>query len=285
MFKILLGIVLLFVVALIGFFVFLGPPIDPALLKSADFTYPDNGASACSSSTLTGKAGATDDIETNVGVTYNVRTPANYNKQYPHPLIVVYAPAGTSANKSERHVHLTQEATQAGFIIAYANKLRMSLKAIEKLSTIPKSIQEKWCVDPSQIYFTGHSDGGTITNALTFLPDSKTKPTAIAPSAAGMDKESLKQYACPTPLPVMVFHNKDDSHFKDFGQQAADWWANCNQCSNEKSEPDQFGCQSYQSCPDASKTFYCEGPGSHSVWPNKNTTLINFFLNHDHIAQ
>ena len=285
MFKILIGIVLLFVVALVGFFVFLGPPIDPALLKPTDFKYPNIGASTCASSRLTGETGATDDIETKAGATYNVRTPANYNKRYAHPLIVVYAPAGTSASKSERHVHLTQEATQAGFIIAFANKLRMSLKAIDKLSTIPKSIQEKWCIDPSRIYFTGHSDGGTITNALTFLPDSKTKPTAIAPSAAGMDTESLKQYACPTPLPVMVFHNKDDSHFKDFGQQAADWWANCNQCSNKKTEPDQFGCQTYSSCPDTSKTFYCEGPGSHSVWPNKNTTLINFFLNHNHIAQ
>jgi len=285
MFKILIGIVLLFIVALVGFFVFLGPPIDPALLKPATFKYPDNGTLACAPSTLTGEAGKTDDIETKAGATYNVRTPANYNKQYAHPLIVVYAPAGTSASKSERHVHLTQEATQAGFIIAFANKLRMSLKAIDKLSTIPKSIQEKWCIDSSRIYFTGHSDGGTITNALTFLPDSKTKPTAIAPSAAGMDTESLKQYACPTPLPAMVFHNIDDSHFKDFGQQAADWWANCNQCSNEKTKPDQFGCQAYTSCPDTSKTFYCEGPGSHSIWPNKNTTLINFFLNHDHIAQ
>jgi len=285
MYKIILGGVLLFVVALVGFITFLGPPIDPALLKTAEFKYPNIGVSACASTNLTGKAGTSDDIETNAGATYNLRTPANYDQRYAHPLVVVYAPAGTSASKSERHVHLTQEATQAGFIIAFANKLRMSLSAIEKLSTIPKDIQQKWCIDPARIYFTGHSDGGTITNALTFLPDSKSKPTAIAPSAAGMDAESLKQYACPTPLPVMVFHNKGDSHFKGFGQQAADWWANCNLCSNEKSEPDQVGCQAYKSCPDTSKTFYCEGPGSHSDWPNKNTTLINFFLHHDHKTQ
>lgn len=282
MFKIILGGVLIFIAALIGFFVLSEPPIDPALLKPVDFKYPTSGISGCTATTLMGNAGATDDNKTNAGATYNVRTPTNYDKRYAHPLVVVYAPAGTSARKSERHVHLTQEATQAGFIIAYANRLRMSLSAIEKLSTIPKDIQEKWCVDPTRIYFTGHSDGGTITNALTFLPNSKSKPTAIAPSAAGMDAASLKQYACPTPLPVMVFHNKDDSHFKDFGQQAADWWANCNQCSNKKSKPDQFGCQSYKSCPESSKTFYCEGLGSHSAWPNKNTTLLNFFLNHDH---
>lgn len=284
MFKIILGGVLLFAVALVGLFTFLGPPIDPALLEPASFNYPASQTSNCTATTYTGSSGAIDNINTKDGATYNLRTPSNYNKHVTHPLIVVYAPAGTSASRSERLVHLTKEATQAGFIIAYAEKLRMSLSAIDKLASIPTDIQSKWCIDPERIYFTGHSDGGTISNALTFLPNSKSKPTAIAPSAAGMDAESLKQYACPTPLPVMVFHNSGDTHFKGFGKQAADWWANCNQCGKELSKPDEFGCQTYKACPDTSKTYYCEGPGIHSTWPNKNPVLINFFKNHQHNA-
>ncbi|ORU89485.1 MAG: hypothetical protein A6F71_00530 [Cycloclasticus sp. symbiont of Poecilosclerida sp. M] len=277
MVKIILSFVALFIFAIIGFFVFLGPPIDPALLKPAQFKYPLTSHASCIASEKLGATGLTNDIETEADAGYNLRTPVNYNATFAHPLIVVYAPAGTSSSKSERHVHLTQQATEAGFVIAYANNLRMSLKAIKKLSSIPTDIQKKWCIDSSRIYYTGHSDGGTITNALTFLPSSTFKPTAIAPSAAGMDGESLKQYDCPTPLPVMVFHNANDSHFEGFGRQAADWWAACNQCSNILSQVDENGCRAYQTCPEKSATFYCEAPGSHSTWPNKNPALIEFF--------
>ncbi|MEO1888981.1 MAG: poly(3-hydroxybutyrate) depolymerase [Cycloclasticus sp.] len=269
--------VVVFLSAILAFTFFIGPPVDPTLLKPAEFQYTNSNNTACPTGANTGTAGISEDIETNEGATYNLRTPSNYNKSVQHPLIIVYAPAGTSASKSERHVHLTKTATEAGFIIAYAKNLRMSVKAIEKLASIPSDIQKKWCIDSDRIYYTGHSDGGTITNALTFLPSVTNKPTAIAPSAAGMDAESLKQYACPSPLPVMVFHNADDSHFEGFGKQAADWWANCNQCSEETSAPDQHGCSTYKNCPTTSKTYYCEGLGGHSTWPNKNAVLVDFF--------
>jgi len=266
-------------VAVVIFFVFIGPPTDPALLKPASFSYPETIKASCSNKLKSSPSGVIEDNKTTSGAIYNLRTPSNYKSDIAHPLIVVFAPAGTSANKSERHVHLTKEATDAGYIIAYADNIRLSLSAIEKLSSIPQDIQQKWCVDPSRIYYTGHSDGGTITNALTFLPTSKFKPTAIAPSAAGMDGESLKEYECPPPLPVMVFHNTDDSHFEGFGKQAADWWANCNQCNSELNKADSNGCRSYKDCPTSAETFYCESPGSHAKWPNKNNSLINFFNN------
>ncbi|PCH84077.1 MAG: poly(3-hydroxybutyrate) depolymerase [Piscirickettsiaceae bacterium] len=273
---ILVGIVV-FLGALLAFTFFIGPPVDPNLLKPAAYDYPSPTINSCSANTKTGLAGISDNIKTAEGATYNLRTPSNYNNTLTHPLIVVYAPAGTSASKSERHTHLTKKATEAGFIIAYAKNLRMSVKAIEKLASIPTDIQKKWCIDSNRIYYTGHSDGGSIANALTFLPSIINKPTAIAPSAAGMDTESLKQYACPTPLPVMVFHNSDDSHFEGFGKQAADWWANCNHCSTELTTPDEYGCSTYKNCPASSKTVYCEGLGGHSTWPNKNAMLIDFF--------
>lgn len=269
--------VVVFLTALLAFTFFIGPPVDPALLKPAHFEYPTSNNTECPTGAITGTTGISEDIDTKAGATYNLRTPSNYNKTLEHPLIVVYAPAGTSSSKSERHTHLTKKATEAGFIIAYAKNLRMSVKAIEKLGSIPTDIQQKWCIDPNRIYYTGHSDGGTIANALTFLPEITNKPTAIAPSAAGMDAESLKQYACPSPLPVMVFHNADDSHFEGFGKQAADWWASCNKCSPELTAPDEHGCSTYKNCPTSSKTLYCEGQGGHSTWPNKNSVLIDFF--------
>lgn len=277
--QIIITTVFVALVALIVFFVFIGPPVDPVLLKPAAFSYPEPIEVSCSKKLENNHSGIMDSNKTTSGASYNLRTPSNYRSDVAHPLIVVFAPAGTSANKSERHVHLTKEATEAGYLIAYADNIRLSLSAIEKLSSIPQDIKEKWCVDPSRIYYTGHSDGGTITNALTFLPTPEFKPTAIAPSAAGIDGESLKEYECPSPLSVMVFHNTDDSHFEGFGKQAADWWANCNQCNTELNKIDNNGCRSYKDCPTSAKTYYCEGPGSHAKWPNKNNSLIKFFSN------
>lgn len=254
-----------------------GTPVDSTLLVPAAFKYIKPLEASCIAQSKNGNAGLTNNVETGSGATYNLRTPTNYNATFAHPLIVVYAPAGTSASKSERHVHLTKEATEAGFVVAYAENIRLSLPAIKKVSVIPSDIQKKWCIDPARIYYTGHSDGGTITNALTFLPEIASKPNAIAPSAAGMNAESLEQYKCPPALPVMVFHNAQDNHFEGFGKQAADWWANCNQCSNELIVADNDGCRIYKNCPNGAKTYYCEGEGSHSDWPNKNSVLIDFF--------
>ena len=251
--------------------------VDRSLLEPAQFTYAQPLKESCNTNERNGKAGRTEDKETAAGASYNLRTPSNYNASVAHPLIVVYAPAGTSASSSERHVHLTNEATKAGFIVAYANNIRLSLEAIDILSSVPRDVANNWCIDSSRIFYTGHSDGGTITNALTFLPSSSSKPAAIAPSAAGMDTESLKQYVCPTALPVMVFHNTQDIHFYRFGKQTADWWADCNKCGAELTDADANGCRTYKDCPDGAKTFYCEGPGIHSTWPDKNHVLIDFF--------
>jgi len=252
--------------------------VDPELLKTADFDYPEITKASCKNNEKPGKAGSTNGNKTGSGASYNLRTPSNYKEAVAHPLIVVYAPAGINSRRSERYVHLTKEATSAGFIIAYANNIRLSLKAIDKLSTVPGDVQKKWCIDSSRIYYTGHSDGGSISNALTFLPSAATKPTAIAPSASGIDGESLKAYDCPPPLPVMVFHNTDDTHFEGFGKQSADWWANCNQCSSDLAKADKNGCRAYKGCPSkTSQTYYCEGPGSHEDWPNKNHVIIDFF--------
>jgi Poly(3-hydroxybutyrate) depolymerase len=266
-------------VAIAVFFLNAKPAVDPLLLKPAAFSYPESIKASCFKTLPAPFSGIIDDNKTVSGAGYNLRTPSNYRPTIAHPLIIVFAPAGAHASRSERLVHLTKEATEAGFIIAYAHNIRLSLKAIEQLSSIPLDIQEKWCIDPSRIFYTGHSDGGTISNALTFLPEFEFKPTAIAPSAAGMDEKSLKEYACPAPLPVMVFHNKEDKHFESFGKQAADWWAKCNQCEQTLDQPDENGCRLYKKCPESSKTYYCESSGSHAKWPDKNQALLRFFNN------
>jgi polyhydroxybutyrate depolymerase len=239
----------------------------------------DTDTQQCESGPRSGSAGVTDDEQTAAGIRYMVKTPVNYNATTVHPLLMVYAPAQTNRHESEGFVHLTQEGTAAGFIVAYADHRAMSPETIEKLAEIPGLIEQKWCVDRKRIFLTGHSDGGTTAMAIAFLKGTKHIPTAIAPSAAGIRGEDLKSYQCSNPLPVMVMHSSQDRLFPGYGKEAIQWWAACNGCDTTPSVKDAGGCVTYRGCRNNVTTRYCEGLGEHTQWPGNNKAIINFFKN------
>ena len=231
----------------------------------------------CDPGTKPGSVGASNDEKTAAGIRYMVKTPSNYNATVAHPLLMVYAPARTNRFESEDFVHLTQEATAAGFIVAYADHRTMTPKTIEELAEIPGLIEQKWCIDKKRTFLTGHSDGGTAAMAIAFINGTKHIPTAIAPSASGIRGEDLKAYQCPTPLPVMIVHSGQDSHFPGYGKEAIQWWAACNGCGTGDLVKDADGCVTYKGCTNNVTTRYCEGTGTHSEWPEKNKAVIDFF--------
>ncbi|RLA21378.1 MAG: poly(3-hydroxybutyrate) depolymerase [Gammaproteobacteria bacterium] len=253
-----------------------GPGLyDESTTKTGDYKYAKEAAQ-CDSKMLTGKAGITDEVKSSSDTTYNVRTPTNYDATQAHPLLVVFAPAGMSARKNERFTGLTHKATKAGFIIAYTDRIQLSLKALEQLGKVPPEIADQWCIDKQRIYYTGHSDGGTVSSALAFMEHSRGIAAAIAPSAAGMSGKDLAEQSCPPPLSVMVIHNSDDSHFPGYGKEAANWWAACNQCSQTPQPSPLKDCLEYQNCSNGVRTLFCEKPGSHSAWPHLNDDMLNF---------
>ncbi len=231
----------------------------------------------CDSGTKPGLIGSSDDEKTSDGIRYMVKTPANYNATVAHPLLMVYAPARTNRHESEDFMLLTHEATAAGFIVAYADHRAMSPDTIEKLADISGLIEQKWCIDHQRIFLTGHSDGGTTAMAIAFLNGTKHIPAAIAPSAMGIRGEDMKAYQCPNPLPVMVMHSVQDTHFPGYGKEAIQWWATCNGCEATPPVKDANGCVTYKRCTNNVATSYCEGTGSHGTWPGNNKAIIEFF--------
>ena len=190
---------------------------------------------------------------------------------------MAYAPARTNRYESENFVSLSQEATAAGFIVAYADHHAMNPETIEKLAGIPELIEKKWCIDKKRIFLTGHSDGGTAAMAIAFINGTKHIPAAIAPSAAGIRGEDLKAYQCPNPLPVMVMHSSQDRLFVGYGKEAIQWWAACNGCDAAGLVKDADGCVTYRGCKNNVITRYCEGAGTHPEWPGNNRAIIDFF--------
>jgi polyhydroxybutyrate depolymerase len=237
----------------------------------------DNDSPRCDPGTKPGSAGASNDEQTPAGIRYMVKTPVNYIATIAHPLLMVYPPGGKNRYESEEYMYLTQEATAAGFIVAYADHRAMSPDTIEKLAVIPGLIEQKWCIDHKQIFLTGHSDGGTTAMAIAFLDGTKHIPAAIAPSAMGIRGEDLKAYQCPDPLPVMLMHSSQDRLFPGYGKEAIQWWAACNGCDASPPVKDADGCVTYRGCKNNATTRYCEGTGSHTTWPGSNKAIIEFF--------
>ncbi len=153
----------------------------------------------------------------------------------------------------------------------------MTPETVEELAEIPGMVEKMWCIDKKRIFLTGHSDGGTAAMAIGFISGTKHIPAAIAPSAAGIRGEDLKAYHCPNPLPVMIMHSSQDSHFPGYGKEAIQWWAACNGCDTTSLVKDAEGCVTYRGCKNNVATRYCEGTGSHSKWLGNNKAIIDFF--------
>lgn len=239
------------------------------------YLYGPNQA-RCPSGSRSGEAGSINGESSTDGIKYNVRTPLNYDPTFAHPLLMVYAPSGANRARTEKLTGLTFEATTAGFIVAYADHPELSPTTTIQLGAIPGLIAKKWCIDQNRIYLTGHSDGGTVSMALAFMAGTKHIPSAIAPSAAGINYGDLRDHSCPSPISVMIMHSAKDRLFPGYGEQSSGWWAACNDCGPIP-EKMANGCIAYTDCADNTKTWYCEGEKPHSKWPAINSTLIEFF--------
>jgi len=230
---------------------------------------------SCNTNKLEGEKGATYGEQTQEGIKYNVRAPLNYDKTIAHPLLVVYAPAKANRAKSEKLTNLTYQATSAGFIVAYADHPELSSSSAVELATIPKLMAKKWCIDEERIYLTGHSDGGTTSMAIAFMSGTRDIPTAIAPSAAGINYDDISSHSCPKPISVMVMHSRNDHLFPGYGAETSGWWAACNECSPIPKKLDN-GCIAYSNCKNNVRTWYCEGDQLHAKWPDMNDVMLDF---------
>lgn len=246
--------------------------------QPAVYQYPiSTSQKVCAAPIKPGGPGQTDNEHTAKGIRYNVRAPHNYDATRAHGLIVVYAPAGTSATQTERLMAFTRQATSAGFIVAYADHATLGPAAARELATIPREVGEKWCVDSSRIFLTGHSDGGSIAHIAAGILRGPVGVRGIAPSAAGIVANDLQAVGCHQPLRALIMHSKNDDLFPGFGAQAAKWWAQCNRCDVARTQKLPNGCIAYRDCAKGTPTWYCEGTGRHTTWPNQNATIIEFF--------
>lgn len=215
-------------------------------------------------------------MRTREGLPVLVRTPANYRAEVAHPLLVVYAGAGTAPRGMERLTGFTPQATRRGYVVAYAPPLRPSRAALRKLATIPAWVAQHYCIDATRVDLSGHSDGGTVATALTLQTDSSLRVHALAPSAAGFTRADLDGFSCPAPRPVRVMHGAKDTLFPGWGKEAWQWWSQCNACTTSADPVLRDGCLVYPDC--RAPAYYCEAPSGHSRFPPDGAqATVDFF--------
>ena len=247
--------------------------------QPAEFTYSDKASGVlCAGGAMTQPPPEGGELKTARGTPFHVRTPSNYRADVPHPLIVVFAPATFSNTRNESMTRLTREATSQGFVLAYVAAAPLAMASYEDQAAIPSLVKQRWCIDDKRVFFTGHSNGGLITNAMAFLPKIRGQAAAIAPSAAGIKGSNMSEFGCPKPTPVMVIHGANDELFPGWGEDAAKWWAQCNKCEPKRSKSTKFPkCQEFVNCHESGPTYYCETDKRHSSWPGLNDTVLGFF--------
>ena len=251
---------------------------DPADDSRMNYRYPADLKVSCPTGSLSAIP-AEDGQRINAAqFSYQVRTPANYDARFAHPLLVVYAPAGASAGQTERLMKLTATATGHGFIVTYVDHRPMSKRNVLGLGGVSRSVAEHWCVDARQVFHAGHSDGGTVAAALALLPQASAGVQGIAVSAAGFQKQDLEEMHCRAPIPVMIMHGSQDKLFPGWGREAAQWWAQCNGCKAPVHDPDKSGCVEYSACAPGNPVLYCEGAQTHSEWAGLQGRIVDFLL-------
>ena len=174
----------------------------------------------------------------------------------------------------EAYTGLTSSVTKAGFIVAYVDSTKISMKTISALQDVPRDIMSKWCVDSSRVFLAGHSDGATISQAMHFLPSVELSFSGFISSAAGISGEDLQAYDCVAPKNAFILHNTGDRHFRDLGEGAAQWWASCNECQRKDIQGD--GCVEYRDCRQNAVVKFCEQRGGHLRWPARHVEIVDF---------
>ena len=270
-------LVLLLALSLAIIWIYFAYSYRGADIQAQDFAYPEVAPRTPACYLKSGQAADHQHRRSSGNIPYSVTTPANYRRDYPHPLLVVWAPSGFNASLSERFTGLTGRATARGFIVVHVASVPLGFRALKQMATIPGEIIERWCVDSEQIYYTGHSDGGTVSNALAVLPERQVEPSVIVPSAMGMQAGDMEDYACPEPLNVMLMHNLDDGHFPDYGRGVAQWWATCNRCGETPKVANHPECVEFPDCANQVRTLFCQAPGNHAYWPGFDHDIMAFF--------
>lgn len=211
---------------------------------------------------------------------FKLHIPPGYRPGTPMPLVLVLHGGGQEIDDMEDSTRLSEKADQAGFIVAYPqasllhwNTQDENLGAADVVfvQILITYLERQLDIDPTRIYATGFSNGGSMVHRLAC--DLSGEIAAIAPiSGAYSNTLGCKPER---PVPVVAFHGTGDTYisYQDNNHDVPRWaagWAGRNGCDPTSTltwqEGDVTG-ETWSNCQaNATVTLYTIKGGRH-IWP------------------
>ncbi len=158
----------------------------------------------------------------NIDRKYRIYVPSTYEETEPAPLVLVFHMLTGSGRTMEWITHFNKVAEQKGFIVVYPDGYKGSwaegsnlyaadqdqIDDIAFVSGLIDKVEERYAINPDQIYATGFSSGGFMVQRLGC--EMAGTITAIATVGATLSENSIKECDPQEPLSVLMINGVDD---------------------------------------------------------------------------
>jgi poly(3-hydroxybutyrate) depolymerase len=218
-------------------------------------------------------------IELTSGATTNTRSyvlsvPDVYDANEPYPLVFAWHGLGGSGTGARQYFRIEQQAGgQAIFVYPSALPLEsqggqpawdLSPTGIDAafFDALLADLSQKYCINQSRVFSTGHSWGGFFTNRLGCSRGNVLR--AVAPVAGG--RPFGGGGACnPPAIPAWIAHGSNDmTVLIPTGEGSRDLWTEANTCDATTQPTTPEPCVAYDGCD--SSVHWCLHDQGHN-WP------------------
>lgn len=231
---------------------------------------------------------AVGNFETSIDVDGQTRTfvlslPNNYDPEEPYPLILAWHGLGGNGTLAKAYFGLQGVASDEA-IIVYPDALPRDADNGQTgwdldplgydfifFDALYSHLTSSLCVETSQVFSTGHSYGGYMSNQIgCYRADVS---SAIAPVAGGGPWAN-----CSTQIPVLLIHGSNDDVVElAQGQASLDKWLSTNTCTEAFASAEVSPCVRFEGC--EAEVQWCEHTGEHEWPPFAAEAIWGFFTN------
>jgi polyhydroxybutyrate depolymerase len=224
---------------------------------------------------------------------YFVYIPSSYNNSIPHAVVMDFHGYGANAHIQEATSQFDPVANSNDFIVVYPDGsvgttgkqgwdtgLHPGIKANDTLfvSNMLNQLQSNLCVQPTQIYATGLSNGGGFVNLLAC--DMSDRIAAFAP-VSGSYVTPPQDCHVKRPVSILEFHGTADTVNPYNGDPAKreppvtkwlDGWVNTDGCSTVPTTApvnSQTTAYTWSGCDNQASIIHYKIAGGQHVWPDE----------------
>lgn len=256
---------------------------------------------------------------------YRIHLPSGYDGVTPLPVVFAFHGSSASASVIERETSLDEIADSLGIIVVYPEGLhrgwnigeccryafKQHVDETTFVSAMLDRLERGLAVDPSRVYATGYSDGGTLSFLLAcHLPN---RIAAVAGVSATLFAP-VPRCDITRPVPAMIIHGTGDTHIPYAGQpggrpeiraqhfthsapEVAQFWAEHDRCEpRPRSDTSGRVIRDVYTCPDSAQVVFYTIRGGEHGWPgggrgwifspvppsdmSATDSIVTFFLRH-----